>query len=122
MDMNPIMVVYVVGSALMSILAVPLILRRVPPSPLYGFRVPATLRDPRLWYEANRYAGWRLLVVGILAAGVAVGLPQIPGIRIDGYALACLGVVGGGLAVTVGQSFVYLASLQPGERDSDTHE
>jgi hypothetical protein len=47
----------------------------------------------------------------------AVGLARIPGISLDGYALACLAVVAGGLFVTLAQSLRYLKSLQSGERN-----
>lgn len=42
----------------------PLMIRRVPPNHWYGFRVPKTLRDPYVWYEANHVAGRDLLLAG----------------------------------------------------------
>lgn len=57
-------------------IAVPLILRSVPPNRFYGFRVPATLNDERLWYDVNARAGVDMLLVGagmlaIVGAGAA---------------------------------------------------
>lgn len=43
----------------------PLMTRRVPPNYWYGFRVPKTLRDPYVWYEANHVAGRDLFLAGI---------------------------------------------------------
>jgi uncharacterized membrane protein len=103
-----LMILYVGGGILLSILSVPLILGRVPPNALYGFRVPSTLSDPSLWYQVNRYAGRRLLVVGVLAVVGAVGFSWIPGIGVDAYALDCLAVVGSGLLVGLAKSFHYL--------------
>ena len=42
---------------LLLALSLPLMYGRVPPNPLYGFRVPRTLRHPELWYPANAYSG-----------------------------------------------------------------
>ena len=47
------------------VLGVPLIQRRVPPNPVYGFRVPSTLTNARLWYRVNRRLGWWLLSSGL---------------------------------------------------------
>jgi len=47
-------------------LAIPLIWRKVPPNHWYGLRVPATLADERVWYEANARAGRELLALGVL--------------------------------------------------------
>ncbi|PON18682.1 hypothetical protein C2W62_06700 [Candidatus Entotheonella serta] len=43
----------------------PLMTRRVPPNYWYGFRVPKTLRDPHVWYDANYVAGRDLLLAGL---------------------------------------------------------
>ncbi|MBI1762252.1 MAG: SdpI family protein [Acidobacteria bacterium] len=43
----------------------PLMTRRVPPNHWYGFRVPKTLRDPYVWYEANQVAGRDLILAGV---------------------------------------------------------
>lgn len=47
-------------------LAIPLIQRRVRPNALYGLRVPATLADEWVWYEANARTGRNLLRLGLL--------------------------------------------------------
>ncbi len=42
---------------LFILIAIPLILRRVPPNPVYGFRTRTTLTDNYNWYETNAYFG-----------------------------------------------------------------
>jgi hypothetical protein len=85
-----------------------MILRRVPPNPLYGFRVPSTLRDPVLWYAANRHAGWRLALTGILTVIASIAFFRVPGLSLDNYAWACLAVVGLGLGLSLLQAFFFL--------------
>lgn len=46
-------------------LAVPMILRRVPPNPAYGLRVPATYKDEQVWYDANAASGWDMVWFGV---------------------------------------------------------
>lgn len=48
-------------------LAIPLILRRVPPNWIYGFRTTTTLSNKEIWYKANTFAGKLLLGAGIVA-------------------------------------------------------
>ncbi len=110
--METIRLLYVGSGLLLTALSVPMILRRVPPNPLYGFRVPSTLRDPALWYAANRYAGWRLALTGILTAAASIAFSRIPGLSVDDYAWACLAVVGLGLGLTLVQAFAFLRRLR----------
>jgi hypothetical protein len=60
-----------VACALIALIAVPLVLRKVGPNRWYGLRTAATLADRALWYDANAWAGWALLcAVGVIALGV----------------------------------------------------
>ena len=52
--------------------SIPLILDRVPPNAWYGFRVAKTFASERIWYTANREAGYNLLYTGITIALTAV--------------------------------------------------
>lgn len=58
-------------------LAVPMILRLVPPNGLYGLRVSATFAHSDVWYDANERSGWDLLWLGIALVLLAVGLPAV---------------------------------------------
>jgi uncharacterized membrane protein len=53
---------------LFAVLAIPLILRKVPPNVVYGFRTPTTLGDRVVWYETNAYFGRGLLVSSLVSA------------------------------------------------------
>ena len=109
--MTTILVLYVVGGLLLTGLSIPLILEKVKPNALYGFRVQQTLDDPQVWYAVNKYSGKRLLTAGIITVVAAVGFYLIPGISVDAYALACLGVTGTVLTIGIVQSFRYLKKV-----------
>ena len=104
---------YLCGGTLLALLGIPLIRRKVPPNPWYGFRVPRTLSDAAVWYPANRYAGGWMLVTGlgwVAAATVGYLLP----VGFVSYALACAGVLLVILAIGMVQSFRYLRRLPGG--------
>jgi uncharacterized membrane protein len=65
------------AGALVTLLAVPLMLRRVPPNALYGLRVPATFRDDGVWYDANAASGRDLFVLGIVILIAAFVVPAL---------------------------------------------
>jgi uncharacterized membrane protein len=52
--------------AVLVVLAVPLAFGMVPPNGLYGFRTPKTLASRDIWYPANRFAGWLMLIAAAL--------------------------------------------------------
>ena len=56
-------------------ISVPLILRAVPPNGVYGFRVSATQSGPAIWYPANAFMGWALLVAAVISAVLLAILP-----------------------------------------------
>ena len=68
--------------------AVPLMLRRVPPNPIYGLRVRATFADPSVWYDANAASGRDLFWLGAAIVVAAVVLPRVA----SGSAPTVLGV------------------------------
>ena len=46
--------------------SLPFIFRLVPPNRFFGFRIPATLRDRSVWYDANAMIARHLFVLGVL--------------------------------------------------------
>ena len=110
--MLTLLVMYVGSGLLLIGLSIPLILGKIKPNGLYGFRVKSTLENPSLWYAVNNYAGWRLLATGLVTVVSAVGLYLIQGLSLDNYALTCLGVFGvvfmGGLV----QSVLYFRKIK----------
>ena len=109
--MSTLLVLYVVSGLLLAALAVPMIRRKIPPNGLYGFRVRQTLEHPDIWYPANEYAGRCLLWAGPVIAVAALILYVVPGLTVDAYALACLGVDIVALAAAVVLSFRHLKTL-----------
>jgi hypothetical protein len=108
-----IMLAMYVGSGLLLVgLSIPLIMGKIKPNGLYGFRVNATMENPALWYAVNTYAGWRLLATGVATVVSSVGLYFIPGLSLDTYALACLGVFGLILVGGLVQSILYLRKIE----------
>ncbi len=53
--------------ALLSLVGVPLILRKVPRNVVYGYRTRATLSDDVIWYEANAYFGKAIIVASLVS-------------------------------------------------------
>ena len=61
---------------LITIISLPLILRVVPPNGVYGFRNAETLSNPPIWYQANAFMGWALVVSSAISATILVKLPM----------------------------------------------
>jgi uncharacterized membrane protein len=75
---------------LLLVLSVPLMLRWIPPNPIYGLRIPATRRDRSVWYDANALSGRHLFLLGLAMVGLEFVLP--PSIRM--WTLRVIGFVG----------------------------
>ena len=88
--MTELLTLYVAAGALLVALAIPLILRKIRPNALYGFRVAPVFDSDDIWYAANRYAGKWLAAAGAAILAAAVGFYFLPGLTVDLYALACL--------------------------------
>ena len=56
------------------IIAIPLILKKVPRNVVYGFRTRATLKNDFVWYEANAYFGKLFLISSLVSALLIVFL------------------------------------------------
>jgi hypothetical protein len=65
----------VASCVVIAAISVPLILRRVPPNGVYGFRTNLTRSSTDIWYSANAFMGWALLVAAIMSAGALTVLP-----------------------------------------------
>ena len=102
---------YLGSGTLLALLALPLLAKKIKPNPLYGFRVKRTLEDPDLWYQVNYFFAWRQLFTGIVTVIAALGLYFVPGLSVDTYALACLGVFALAFGVAMVQSILYMKSL-----------
>jgi uncharacterized membrane protein len=67
---------FLVGAAVIAVVSIPLILKVVPPNHLYGFRTPSTLSNRALWYRANVFAGWALLIAAVASIALNVGIDR----------------------------------------------
>ena len=96
------LILFFVGTSLLMIgLSVPLIRGRIKPNHWYGFRIPLTLNNPDIWYPANRYGGWLLLIYGLVLLVVSLvlpflwrGLTEEAAMNIYGLSVAALMLVG----------------------------
>lgn len=50
-----------------ALLAIPLMLRKVPRNVIYGFRTRATLSSDEMWYDANAHFGRGMLAASIVS-------------------------------------------------------
>ena len=96
---------------LLAGLSIPLILGKIPPNGLYGFRVRKTMEHPEIWYPVNRYGGKWMFVSGLGIALAAVLLVLVPGLSVDAYAYLVLGVGLILLGIAIVLSFRYLKHL-----------
>lgn len=48
------------------ILGIPLLLEKIKPNRLYGFRIAKTLSSDEIWYKSNKYVGRDFIVTGII--------------------------------------------------------
>ena len=110
--MEILLALYAFSGLLLAGLSVPLILGKIPPNGLYGFRIPATIENPQLWYKVNAYSGKRLLVVGLGSALGSIILYYTMNTSLDAYALSCLGLFLAMFLWAIITSFLYLKSVQ----------
>jgi hypothetical protein len=96
----------IASCVLFAAISVPLIIRVVPPNGLYGFRTAATQSSPAIWYPANAFMGWALLVAAALSTTLLIVLPESA--RRWVVWLTFLAPVSG----AIGASFAYLHRLQ----------
>ncbi len=59
-----LLILYIVSGALLTALSVPLLLEKIRPNGLYGFRVAKTMNNPEIWYAVNKYSARRLFWAG----------------------------------------------------------
>jgi uncharacterized membrane protein len=98
---------FLVGCAIVAALSIPLIHKAVPPNSTYGFRTRKTLSNEAVWYEANVFAGWALLIAAAIGAALlgAVASGVLPSV-VPGVVLFV-----GPLLIAVVACFIYLARI-----------
>jgi drug/metabolite transporter (DMT)-like permease len=110
--MEILFILFAFIAVLSIVIAVPMIAGIVPPNPIYGFRVPSTMKDPSLWYPVNRHFAWWMLASGVLLLVATVLFYFFPGINKDFYAIACMMAAILPLIIGISSSFRLLAALR----------
>lgn len=110
--MKILLFTFAVSGAILALIALPLINRRIKPNLWYGFRVRATLEDEGLWYAVNAHGGQRLLIAGLVTMISALGLYFIPNLSLDTYAVSMAVIAIGTLSIGFAQTFRYLDHLK----------
>jgi uncharacterized membrane protein len=85
--MNGVSAYYFIAGIALALAGVPLLRGWIPRNRWAGFRVPKTLSNDRIWYEANRIAGRDLMIAGAVimtAAGLSALLSkEFPGLPLE---------------------------------------
>ena len=103
---------FIIPAIIIFILSIPLILNLIPPQPWIGIRTSKTLSDDEVWYRANRFAGWALLVSSVIYIIVAGTVPCTVPCGIDvGQWLVQLGAFVLPLLVSLSLARMYISSL-----------
>ena len=97
-------------------ISVPMVLDKVPPNHLYGFRTKKTLSSKEIWYKSNRRAGKEFLGAGLFISIIFLILMTLLfvfHVPFPGYVLAILNPALVILPVLIAmlRSFLYLRRL-----------
>lgn len=66
---------FLIPSLLILTASIPLVLGVVPRNRVYGIRTCKTLSDDSIWYPANRFGGWALIVSCLIYLLISVLIP-----------------------------------------------
>jgi hypothetical protein len=58
------------------LLSIPLMFRWIPPNRFFGLRIPSTLRNPSVWYDANALNARHLFGLGLFLVFLEFVLPR----------------------------------------------
>lgn len=93
------------------LLAIPLILRKVPRNGLYGFRTPKTLRNDEIWYEANSFFGWGMVFASAVSAIAIKVLYSLPELTPEQFLKSSLVALVAPLVIAVLLTFIRIRNL-----------
>ena len=66
------LITILVVSLLLIVVAIPLVLHKVPRNTVYGFRTRSTMASDDLWYAANAHFGKRLIIASACGCVLAI--------------------------------------------------
>ena|SRR6185295_8008969 len=94
-------------------LALPLYQRRIGPNRWYGFRVPKTMADEGIWFDANETMGKDLIISGgiMILAAITIHLGCASLLQIDQLAYLNVGVMVAALGASIIHGFWELRHL-----------
>ena len=95
----------VASCVLIVAISVPLIFKLVPPNGVYGFRTSQTRKSVDVWYQANAFMGWAVVVAAVMSGTALTMLPA------NAKRWLLLAAFLGPLLCAVAASFVYLHRL-----------
>jgi uncharacterized membrane protein len=72
--LDKILLTIIGRSAAIILVAVPLVLRKIPRNNVYGLRTRANMSNDVTWYSANAHFGRGLIVWSLVDCGLALGL------------------------------------------------
>ncbi len=75
------------------LVALPLVLRKVPRNVAYGYRTRATMADDAVWYEANAHFGRGLLVASAVSAVLILAAYRSQSLSPDAFLKASLAIL-----------------------------
>ena len=103
--MHIIPILHLAVAAIVAMLAIPLIQRRVKMNHLYGFRLREAFESEAAWFDINHYGGRLLLAwAALIAVTATVGL-TLEKQNLLAYCWTSVGIIMGGLAI-----MAYMAS------------
>ena len=101
---------FLVGAGAIAAVSIPLILKLVPRNSFYGFRTASTLSSDEIWFRANSFAGWALLIGAGVSAALLLAIPG--SVRSDsGFDAALFSLP---LVIALLASFIYLRRINRG--------
>ncbi len=110
LDIAQLTWMFIVVSAIMIVVGLPMAMNVIKPNRLYGVRTPRTLSDERVWYLANPYAGKRLVLVGIITIILAAVL-RLTNVSPETYLLLCTISFLGGLLLMAAMTLLYIKRI-----------
>jgi hypothetical protein len=104
--------------AVMALISIPLILRKVPRNVLYGFRTCRTLSDDFLWYETNAYFGRGLAVSSFISAAAVLMVYGVGSVSQRFFFVSAIAALVVPPLVTTVLTLRFARSLTPGGRNN----
>jgi uncharacterized membrane protein len=65
-DFILLIIVFIIVGMVEIILGLPLLFNKIKPNWLYGFRLPSTVSNEKIWYKVNHFFGRDMIISGII--------------------------------------------------------